>query len=94
MKKLIALLAAAALLAGLSACVCPSKCTKADKPACCGEACACPSKCAKDCCCAKADKPACDKAKKECKKECKKEGKKASEKAAKKAKKQSAPETP
>ena len=88
MKKLIALLAAAALLAGLTACVCPSKCAKAEKPACCGDACVCEKACDKDCCCA--GKPACDKAKKECKKECKK----AAEKAPKKGKKKAASETP
>lgn len=52
MKKLIVLLAAAAMVAGLSGCVCPSQCEKAAKPACCGDACTCSSACEASCGCA------------------------------------------
>ena len=85
MKKLIVLLAAAAMVAGLSGCVCPSQCEKAAKPACCGDACTCSSACEASCgCAAKADKPA---KVKEPKKAAVKETKKA-------AKKKAAAETP
>ena len=82
MKKLIVLLAAAAMIAGMSGCVCTSPCEKAEKPACCGDACACSAACEASCaCCAK---PACDKAKKagEPKKAAAKEVKKVSRKKA------------
>lgn len=86
MKKLIVLFAAAAMIAGLSGCVCPSRCEKAAKPACCGEACTCSAACDDSCACAK---PACDKAKKD------KEPKKAAVKETKKAvKKKAAAVTP
>ena len=90
MKKLIVLLAAAAMVAGLSGCVGPSQCEKAAKPACCGDACTCSSACEASCgCAAKADKPACDKPAKV------KEPKKAAVKETKKAaKKKAAAETP
>lgn len=84
MKKLIVLLAAAAMIAGMSGCVCPSQCEKAAKPACCGDACACTSPCEASCTCAA--KPACDKAKKA------KEPKKAAVKEVKKASKKKAAE--
>lgn len=91
MKKLIVMLAAAAMIAGLSGCACCSpKADTAAKPACCGDTCACSSACDASCaCCApKADKAECTKAKKD------KEPKKAAVKATKKASKKAAAETP